>query len=138
MHEVKFSYAGLELLESDLLDIPIIILGTNETIPALITTSPYVAEVDNNTRNAFYIVWDFGTVTNPLLNNDTLMVLRFSGVVLDSASSDVQFDVTGTSFLSNFEVATASVNISVVEPFLITDVTNKVMAVTINDQSYRD
>lgn len=113
---------GIELSGESNASIPISILDTNETIPALITTSPYMVEVDNITENRLDITWDFGSVTNPLLNNDTLLVLQYIGVVLDNDLPDVQILFTGTTFLSNFVVARVMANSTVVEPLLILEV----------------
>ncbi len=106
--------------------IPISILETNETIPSLITTSPYSVEVDNSTNNVLDVIWDFGSVTNPLMNNDTLIVLSYTGVVLDQDLSNVPLEFSGMTFLSNFVVSRVMVNASIVEPLLQVELTNRV------------
>lgn len=112
------------------MSIPVSILNTNETIPALITTSPYMVEVDNSTENRLVIIWDFGSLTNPLINNDTLIVLRYIGVVLDNNLPDAQLDFTGMTFLSNFLVSRVMGNASIVEPVLILEVASTIIQVS--------
>lgn len=76
--------------------------------------------MDNRTDNAVYITWNFGIVTNPLINNDIVVVLRYRGVLLDTDLQQLNF--SGASFLTNFEVARSAVNVSIVVPFLIPEV----------------
>ena len=87
-------------------------------IPAPISTSLLDVNVDNSSDGMIEISWDFGTVTNPAGNNNSLVLLQYTGVILDIDLFNVQLEFSGFSILSGFVVDSVAVNATVVKPIL--------------------
>ena len=65
-------------------------------------------------------------ITNPPHNSNTSFLMKYTGVILDQDLSNIQLQLTGLTFLSDFLISVVTLEAIVVEPILEIEATSLV------------